>query len=218
MISSSTTAAPRKALTDLQRRRKLAISCLSLLMIGALPLIQSNAAVGMFAHEAVETAGLLLIAIAILGGYMPINSEIDPLPLMEKLAKAGAKLSLPRVSDDGYLDFHLWTLDDPLEDRPFGLKEPFATAPKVSPTLLLLPLLAFDGMGTRVGYGQGHYDRALERLRADGRVFTCGLGFHDQMLDDLPSELHDQPLDWAVTERGSVPIFMMRTFAKEKSD
>ena len=73
-------------------------------------------------------------------------------------------------------------------------------------------------MGTRVGYGQGHYDRALERLRADGRVFTCGLGFHGQMLDDLPSEPHDQPLDWAVTERGSVPIFMMRTFAKEKSD
>ena len=67
MISSSTAAAPRKALTDLQRRRKLAISCLSVLMIGALPLIQSNAAVGMFTHEAVETAGVLLIAIAILG-------------------------------------------------------------------------------------------------------------------------------------------------------
>lgn len=67
MISSSTTAAPRRALTDLQRRRKLAISCLSVLMIGALPLIQSNAAVGMFTHEAVETAGVLLIAIAILG-------------------------------------------------------------------------------------------------------------------------------------------------------
>ena len=75
-----------------------------------------------------------------------------------------------------------------------------------------MPLLAFDGMGVRLGYGKGHYDRALSSLRENGRVFACGLGFHAQMLDVLPAEPHDQPLDWAVTERGSVPIFMMRTF------
>ena len=148
----------------------------------------------------------------IVSGYLPIGSEIDPEPLMMKLSKAGARLSLPRVEDNGDMSFRLWEFGDPLEDRPFGLREPLDSAPRVQPTLILIPLLAFDKLGTRLGYGKGHYDRALEGIRADGRAFACGLGFHVQMLDELMSEPHDQPLDWAMTERGSVPIFMMRAF------
>ncbi|MEQ9314481.1 MAG: 5-formyltetrahydrofolate cyclo-ligase [Henriciella sp.] len=151
----------------------------------------------------------------IVSGYMPIGSEIDPLPLMDKLAEAGAQLCLPRVEDDGAMSFRLWTPGDPLEDRPFGLREPLENSIRTEPTLLLVPLLGFDKLGTRLGYGKGHYDKALERLRADGRVFACGLAFHAQMLDELPPEPHDQPLDWAMTERGSVPIFMMRAFAQD---
>lgn len=148
----------------------------------------------------------------VVAGYLPIGSEIDPLPLMERLESEGAKLALPRLEADGSMTFRAWSQGADLEDGPMGLRQPLEGADTVHPTLVLMPLLAFDAMGVRLGYGKGHYDRTLSSLRENGRVFACGLGFHAQMLDDLPAEPHDQPLDWAVTERGSVPIFMMRTF------
>ena len=149
----------------------------------------------------------------VVAGYWPIGSEVDPRPLMARLAEAGATLALPRLDDDGSMSFRLWRDGEELERRAFGLSEPAESAPRVHPTLVLLPLLGFDKVGTRIGYGKGHYDKALEALREDGRVFACGVGFYGQMLDELPAEPHDQPLDWAMTERGSVPIFMMRNFA-----
>lgn len=143
-------------------------------------------------------------------GYIAIGSEIDALPLMQRLEKAGAELSLPRVEADGSMTYRRWSPGEPLENAEFGLQEPCDSAPDVSPTLILTPVLAFDGLGNRLGYGKGHYDRALSRLRAEGRAFACALAFHGQMVDALPSESHDQPLDWAITEAGSVPLFMMR--------
>lgn len=151
----------------------------------------------------------------VVAGYFPIGSEIDPRPLMEKLAAAGAKLALPRLEADGSMSFRLWHPKDSLVDGTFGLSEPSGDAVRVHPGLVLMPLLGFDGQGTRLGYGKGHYDRALAALRQDGAVFACGLAFHAQMVDDLPREDHDEALDWAVTERGSVPIFMMRAFARD---
>ena len=149
--------------------------------------------------------------------YWPIGSEIDPRPLMTKLKHAGADLALPRVEDDGSMSFRAWAPGHVLEDRPFGLKEPTADAPRLAPTLILAPLLAYDRHGNRLGYGQGHYDRTLAKLRSEGRVFLCGLAFHGQEVDELPAEPHDIPLDWVVTERGSIPVFMMRTFAKSQN-
>lgn len=147
----------------------------------------------------------------VVAGYVAINEEIDPSILMLKLARAGAELCLPRIEDDREtMTWRLWTPGEPLERRPFGLSEPSKDAPLASPTLILTPLLAFDGMGNRLGYGKGHYDRAVERLRADGRTFSCALAFDAQQIDNVPSEAHDQPLDWAVTPIGSVPLFMMR--------
>ena len=147
----------------------------------------------------------------LVAGYLPIRDEIDPRPLMQKLEEAGAKLCLPRVNDDGYqMTYRSWAMGDLLEDRPFGLQEPLASAEIVQPTLILVPLLAFDGMGNRLGYGKGHYDRALASLRENGRAFACAVAFHGQMIDAVPAEPHDQLLDWAITERGSVPLFMMR--------
>ena len=144
-------------------------------------------------------------------GYIPIGSEMDPRPLMARLEKAGAQLCLPRVDDCGErMSFRLWSSGEPLEDRPFGLKEPHEEAPLAAPTLVLAPLLAFDERGQRLGYGKGHYDRALETLRDQGPVFVCGVAYHRQLIDAVPSEPHDQMLDWAITEEGSVPLFMMR--------
>lgn len=143
-------------------------------------------------------------------GYIAIGAEVDALPVMTRLEKAGAELSLPRVEAGGTLTFRRWSPGEPLVEARFGLLEPCDSAPEVTPTLVLTPVLAFDGIGNRLGYGKGHYDRSLERLRADGRAFACALAFHGQMLETVPSEPHDQPLDWAVTEAGSVPLFMMR--------
>lgn len=146
-------------------------------------------------------------------GYIPIGSEIDPQPLMARLEKSGAQLCLPRVDDDGAtMTYRLWSTGEPLEARRFGLKEPHEDAPVVRPTLILTPLLAFDATGARLGYGKGHYDRAISALRADGRVFTCAVGFQIQRVEAVPVETHDEPLDWAVTPGGSVPLFLMRGF------
>ncbi|MEC7290441.1 MAG: 5-formyltetrahydrofolate cyclo-ligase, partial [Pseudomonadota bacterium] len=132
--------------------------------------------------------------------YSPIGSEIDPFPLIRRLKnEGGADICLPRVEADGSMTFRAWAPGNPLEDRPFGLQEPPADTAIVTPTLVLTPLLGFDRQGNRLGYGKGHYDRTLSSLRENGRVFACGLGFHAQMLDELPAEPHDQPLDWAVT-------------------
>lgn len=145
--------------------------------------------------------------------YLPIGSEIDPRPLMTKLIAAGAKLALPCVLDDGTMVYRAYQRGDMLEERPFGLLEPNAEVPELHPTLVITPLLAFDRQGNRLGYGKGHYDRALTRLREQGRVFVCGLAFFGQEAESLPAEAHDVPLDWVMTERGSIPLFMMRAMA-----
>ena len=146
--------------------------------------------------------------------YLPIGSEIDPRPLMNRLTAAGAKLALPCVQGDGSMVYRAYTRGDMLEQRPFGLLEPNPEVPEVQPTLVLTPLLAFDRNGNRLGYGKGHYDRALTRLREQGRVFVCGLAFFGQEVEDVPAETHDVPLDWVMTERGSIPLFMMRAMAE----
>lgn len=150
--------------------------------------------------------------------YLPIGSEIDPKPLMGKLVAAGAKLALPRVQDDGSMVYRAYTRGDMLEQRAFGLLEPNPEVPEVNPTLVITPLLGFDRNGNRLGYGKGHYDRALTRLRDQGRVFVCGLAYFGQEVEAVPAEPHDVPLDWVMTERGSIPLFMMRAMAENAPD
>lgn len=150
--------------------------------------------------------------------YLPIGSEIDPKPLMGKLVAAGAKLALPCVQDDGSMVYRAYTRGDMLEQRAFGLLEPNPEVPEVDPTLVITPLLGFDRNGNRLGYGKGHYDRALTRLREQGRVFVCGLAYFGQEVEAVPAEPHDVPLDWVMTERGSIPLFMMRAMAENAPD
>ncbi len=154
----------------------------------------------------------------VVSGYWPIGSEIDARPLMQRLQAEGAELCLPRVGDEGTgITFHAWAPGDPLEARPFGLSEPLASAPQLKPSLLLVPLLAFDPAGHRLGHGKGYYDRALAELRAAGPAFACALAFAGQQVDSVPAGSHDEPLDWAMTEAGSVPLFMARALAGRQS-
>jgi len=136
----------------------------------------------------------------VVSAYWPIRSEIDPLPLLQALAAAGFATSLPVVAHPTLI-FRLWRPGDPLVDAGFGTRGPGAEAPECSPSLALVPCLAFDRSGGRLGYGAGHFDRALERLRAAGPVQAVALAFAAQEVASAFSEAHDQPLDAIVTER-----------------
>ena len=144
-----------------------------------------------------------------MAGYWPIGTEIDTRPLLDRLNGEGARLALPRIRG-GEMDFALWSPGEPIGPGPLGLAQPTDRAVAVRPTLILAPLLGFDLSGHRLGYGKGYYDRAISSLRADGRVFVCGLAFEVQRVDSLPAEDHDQPLDWVVTPTGNLPLFLSR--------
>lgn len=139
----------------------------------------------------------------VVAGYWPMGDEIDPRPLMECLAGRGCPLVLPVVTARGRpLSFRRWDVGDLLEDGPHGTLHPLADAPELVPDILLVPLLAFDAGGYRLGYGGGYYDRTLAGLRAQGRVTAIGLAFAAQRVAAVPRDHHDQPLDLVLTENG----------------
>lgn len=142
-------------------------------------------------------------AAGVVAGYWPMADEIDPRPLMARLAGAGAGLALPVVVGPGRaLEFRVWAPGQVLEPGPHGTCHPPVSAPVVRPDLVLVPLLAFDQRGMRLGYGGGFYDRTLERLRGQGGVVAVGVAFAVQQVARVPGDVHDQALDMVLTENG----------------
>lgn len=140
-------------------------------------------------------------------GYWPLPGELDPRPLMQVLAARGARLCLPRMRGPHEpLDFLGWCEGDTLAMGRFGVKEPDASAPPCRPAIILVPLVGADRRGHRLGFGQGYYDRTLEALRAQGHVFAVGLAYAEQVVERLPVEAHDQPLDAVLTDAGLVDL------------
>jgi 5-formyltetrahydrofolate cyclo-ligase len=170
------------------------------------------------AFAADSDAGLALSALApqglfepglVVSGYWPFRTEIDPRPLMQRFAQAGARLALPVTPPKGSaqpLRFHLWSADDALHPSVFGVQEPHPGAETVEPDILLVPLLAFDRRGGRLGYGAGHYDRTLEQLRPRKSVQAVGLAFAVQELEHVATDAHDQRLDAILTERAFIKV------------
>ena len=149
----------------------------------------------------------------IVAGTLAIGDELDPAPLLSRLAGLGARIVLPRIEADGAMTFRD-AAKATLEAGPFGLTQPSARAEIVRPNLVLTPLLAFDLRGRRLGYGKGHYDRAVTQLRATGRVFYLGLCYAQQQVDAVPVEKHDVLLDWVETPLNSVPLFLGQAVAR----
>lgn len=146
-------------------------------------------------------AALMRFSGAPLAGYLPIRTEIDPRPAMA--AHRGA-VGVPVIAGEGQpLTFRSWTPEAPLIPGPFGAYVP-ETGAEITPRVLIVPLVAFDRRGFRLGYGGGFYDRTLERLRAAGPVTAIGFAFAAQELDTVPTEPTDQPLDLIVTETGPI--------------
>lgn len=143
----------------------------------------------------------------LVGGYRPQGSEIDPLPLMGRLAMAGAALAMPvAAAIDAPLIYRVWSPGDLLAPDAFAIPSPTTAAPVVAPDLIIAPLLAFDRRGGRLGQGGGSFDRTIQRLRATGEVWVIGLAFAGQEVAEVPGESHDQALDAILTESGYIEV------------
>lgn len=144
----------------------------------------------------------------IISGFWPIRDEADILPMLELLRGKGAKLCLPAVISKTEIVFRVFGANDELVSGGFGTKAPSASAPEIDPTIMLVPLAAFDAKGQRIGYGAGFYDRAIAKLHEKGinpRLY--GIAFDCQEVPSVPAEKHDIPLDYILTESGCRTIY-----------
>jgi 5-formyltetrahydrofolate cyclo-ligase len=144
---------------------------------------------------------------AIVSGYSPMKSEFNPVPLMRRLADAGASLALPVVAGRSKpLIMRAWSFGAPLAAGVWGIREPPPEAPEVDPDILLVPLAAFDRRGHRIGYGAGYYDLTIAGLRARKPVTAIGLAFAAQEIDAVPITPRDAHLDLVLTEREVIVV------------
>ncbi len=144
---------------------------------------------------------------AIVSGFMPMATEINPLPLMHKLAGQGARLALPVIVGRAKpLVMRAWVSGEPLSTGVWGIREPEPEAAEVEPDILLVPLVAFDRAGHRIGYGGGYYDRTVAQLRARKAVVAVGLGFAAQEVPAVPTTPRDARLDLVLTEREVIDL------------
>jgi 5-formyltetrahydrofolate cyclo-ligase len=143
----------------------------------------------------------------IVSGFMPLKTEINPLPLLRRLSEQGAQLALPAIAGRGKpLILRAFTFGDELASGQWGIREPKPDAPEAAPDILLVPLLAFDRNGHRIGYGAGYYDMTIMKLRAAKPVIAAGIAFAAQEIDQAPVTARDARLDLVLTEREAIDL------------
>jgi 5-formyltetrahydrofolate cyclo-ligase len=166
----------------------------------------AHAEAGPFAAAALAAHGLAFIATQSFGavsGFTSFRTEIDVIPLLARLAGDGWITALPVVAADrAPLSFRRWTPGEPTVPGRFGIPVPHEAADEIVPDVLLVPMLAFDRAGFRLGYGGGFYDRTVERLRRLKPVLAIGIAYAAQEVAAVPRASYDQPLDWIMTELG----------------
>jgi 5-formyltetrahydrofolate cyclo-ligase len=136
----------------------------------------------------------------IIGGYYPINFEVNDLELLRKFEKNKFIISLPVIKKNFQMDFYKWSFCDPLKVNKYGIPEP-ETKSIVYPDILLIPLVAFDKNLNRLGYGGGFYDRLIEKLSKKKKIIKIGLALSVQKINKVPINVHDQKLDYIVTNK-----------------
>jgi 5-formyltetrahydrofolate cyclo-ligase len=140
------------------------------------------------------------ISSKIIGGYYPVNFEIDDLALLRKFKKNKFIISLPVIKKNFQMDFYPWSFSEPLKINKYGIPEP-ETKNIVYPDILLIPLVAFDKNLNRLGYGGGYYDRLIKKLSKKKNIIKIGLAFSIQEIDIVPINVYDQKLDYIVTNK-----------------
>lgn len=168
------------------------------------------------AHKALgDRAGLMLAQhelpiarqgdITSVSGFYPYQAEINVLPLLARLVSEGWQTALPVVmAKSEPLTFRAWAPGEPTGRGIWDIHIPLETAPELQPDVLLVPMLAFDRRGYRLGYGGGFYDRTLAELRKLKPVTAIGVAYAEQEMDEVPLAPYDEPLDWILTERGVI--------------
>ncbi len=141
----------------------------------------------------------------VISGFLPIGSEIDLRPMLSDLSEDNHIITLPCVAGDNMpLLFRRWQLGDPLIKESFGTMAPADNAIEHIPDILLVPMLAFDEQGYRLGYGGGFYDRSLEKIRSLKKTIAIGIAYGEQQVNHIPRDNHDQPLDMIITDEGII--------------
>ena len=136
----------------------------------------------------------------IVGGYYPFNYEINTIDILKKFEKFNFKISLPKIKKNSQMDFFLWTTKSPLSINKYGIPEPISNK-VVYPSILLVPLVAFDRHLNRVGYGGGFYDRYIKKLKKNKKIITIGLAFSFQKVKLVPTNKYDIKLDFIITNK-----------------
>ena len=134
-----------------------------------------------------------------IGGYFPINYEIDCLGILKQLETSGHKISLPITRKGNKMDFFEWSYKEPLSISKIGIPEPFSKK-KIYPDILLVPMLAFDKQKFRLGYGGGYYDRYIQKIKKIKKIITVGIAFSFQEVRNLPKNNYDKKLDFILIE------------------
>jgi len=136
----------------------------------------------------------------IIGGYYPVNFEVDDLNLLKKFEKKNFNISLPVIKKNFQMDFYQWSFSDPLKINKYGIPEP-ETKNIVYPDVLFIPLVAFDKNLNRLGYGGGYYDRFISRFLKKKKIIKIGLALSIQKINKIPINVYDQKLDYIVTNK-----------------
>jgi 5-formyltetrahydrofolate cyclo-ligase len=179
--------------------QKAALRTAALALRDALPAAERQSAA-----ETIAARGLPVevTAATIVAGFMPMKTEINPLPLLRKLADAGAQLALPAIAGRGKpLIMRAWKFGDPFKAGQWGIREPMPEADEVAPDILIVPLACFDRAGHRIGYGAGYYDMTINALRAKKKAIAIGIAFAAQEIPKVPATERDARLDLVLTER-----------------
>jgi len=137
----------------------------------------------------------------LIGGYYPYNYEIDAINILEKFEKYKYKISLPKVKKNYQMEFFEWSSKDPLTINKYGIPEPISNK-VIYPSILLVPMVAFDKYSNRIGYGGGFYDRYIKKIKKKNKkILTIGLAYSFQKVKEIPISKHDIKLDFIVTEK-----------------
>ena len=135
-----------------------------------------------------------------IGGYYPINFEVDDLDILKKFERLKFNISLPVIKKNFNMDFYKWSFNEPLKINKYGIPQPYSEI-LVYPDILLIPLVAFDDDRNRLGYGGGYYDRLIEKLTKKKKILKIGLALSAQRINKVPINKYDQKLDYIVTNK-----------------
>ena len=151
-------------------------------------------------NEIMKILKLSKISNKSIGGYYPYNYEVDAIDILKKFEKKEYQISLPKIKKNFKMDFFNWSTIDPLSINEYGIPEPISKK-IVYPSIILVPLVAFDKNLNRVGYGGGFYDRFIKKTKKRRKIVTIGLAYSFQRIDNVPTDKNDIKLDFIITNK-----------------